>query len=108
MVLLNNMQEIFVYQEDELTMILLSRQAFSDTPTTISVKSSDIISDVQRGERVFSDGVGTISRSIVEKICEKLKRKHLSKPTCFQIRYQGMSALFPYIHHSSRYGCIRS
>lgn len=67
-------------------------QAFSDTPNALKLDKNVIIEripDVERNGRVFSDGVGTMSESLMHKIWEKLPSKNRVKPTCFQIRYQG-------------------
>ena len=48
--------------------------------------------DVKRNDRVFSDGVGMISTSVMYKIWDKLSKASLAKPTCFQIRYAGKSS----------------
>jgi hypothetical protein len=67
-------------------------QAFSDTPNTIPLGSARVeeILDVERNGRVFSDGVGTLSPSVLKQIWDALPSKHLVKPTVFQIRYLGM------------------
>jgi hypothetical protein len=66
-------------------------QAFSETPTTVPLTNSKITTmpDVERNGRVFSDGVGTFSMEILDKIWDALSNKHLVKPTCFQIRHSG-------------------
>jgi hypothetical protein len=66
-------------------------QAFSDTRTAIPIDPNIVreMGDVETDGRVFSDGVGTMSSSVMEKIWEGLSKKALSKPTCFQIRYRG-------------------
>ena len=45
-------------------------QAFSETSSSITVpnESQTIIDDVQRNGRVFSDGVGTLSMALLEKV----------------------------------------
>jgi hypothetical protein len=70
-------------------------QAFSDTRDAITfapgtVKDNNELADVERNGRVFSDGVGTISREALEHIWDKLASGRM-KPTVLQIRYQGMS-----------------
>lgn len=67
-------------------------QAFSDTPNAITLDDSvsvKRIPDVERNGRTFSDGVGTMSMSLMHLIWEKLPNRNLIKPTCFQIRYRG-------------------
>jgi len=68
-------------------------QAFSDTRTavTIELRAVHQVPDVKKNNRVFSDGVGTISSSLMEKIWERLPKKTLPRPTCLQIRFQGKS-----------------
>ncbi|KAI9825931.1 MAG: hypothetical protein M1819_000450 [Sarea resinae] len=70
-------------------------QAFSETPTAVSLGPGivKIMVDVERNGRVFSDGVGTVSTSILHKIWESLPSMQKSKPTCFQIRYQGAKGM---------------
>ncbi|KAJ8071651.1 hypothetical protein OCU04_001972 [Sclerotinia nivalis] len=72
-------------------------QAFSDTPSAITLDKKSVtietIPDVERNGRVFSDGVGTMSESLMYKIWEKLPNKNRVKPTCFQIRYQGAKGM---------------
>lgn len=67
-------------------------QVFSDTPTTVKIdpRIVNIVDDVERNDRVFSDGVGTMSQSVMERIWAKLSNSRGVKPTCFQIRYAGM------------------
>jgi hypothetical protein len=67
-------------------------QAFSDTPNTVPLGSIVVktLPDVKRNGRVFSDGVGTFSESVLEHIWDALPSKRLVKPTAFQIRLLGM------------------
>jgi RNA dependent RNA polymerase len=69
-------------------------QAFSETPTamTFPAETVMIVEDIERYGRVFSDGVGTMSASIMMKIWKAVPSMRDLKPTCFQIRYQGASA----------------
>ncbi|OJJ50415.1 hypothetical protein ASPZODRAFT_164365 [Penicilliopsis zonata CBS 506.65] len=78
-------------------------QAFSETPFALALKENSVtvvnIPDIKSadGSRVFSDGVGTISWDVVEKIWASLPRRKGS-PTSFQIRMggaKGMLALDP-------------
>lgn len=70
-------------------------QAFSDTRTAVKIDLQALyeLPDVKNNGRVFSDGVGTISRSLLEKIWERLPKKTLPHPTCLQIRFQGAYCL---------------
>jgi hypothetical protein len=76
-------------------------QAFSETPLAVSLSEHRIehtvIPDIvsKTGDRVFSDGVGSLSHSVMEKI-HKILPQRKSGPTCFQIRWgaaKGMLAL---------------
>ena len=71
-------------------------QAFSDTRTAVPVNPANVqtIDDVERNGRVFSDGVGTISLSLLEKISDLLPKPR-SMPACLQIRYRGMEPYLP-------------
>lgn len=73
-------------------------QAFSDTPNAVHVDPKTVIAlnDVMFGDRVFSDGVGTISWAIAEKIWDIMNKRKGSgvMPTCFQIRYKGVHIHF--------------
>lgn len=68
-------------------------QTFSDTPITVKIDPNimRIENDVERNGRVFSDGVGTMSTSLMHKIWDKLPKASHAKPSCFQIRYAGKS-----------------
>jgi RNA dependent RNA polymerase len=71
-------------------------QAFSDTPNTVPLGSIVVkqLPDVERNGRVFSDGVGTFSGTVLEQIWDALPSKRLVKPTAFQIRLLGMMRPF--------------
>ncbi|KFA70790.1 hypothetical protein S40288_09553 [Stachybotrys chartarum IBT 40288] len=88
-------------------------QAFSETPLAISLvehgvsvkKIPDIKSD--DGDRVFSDGVGTISQSLALAIQANTQR-HDDAATCFQIRWagaKGMLAVDPRLEGNAM--CVR-
>ena len=66
-------------------------QAFSETPTAVELPAGVVkqIKDVERNGRVFSDGVGTVSMSVLRKIWNRLPSTKKTKPTLFQIRYSG-------------------
>lgn len=89
-------------------------QAFSETPLAISLSENEIeytkIPDVvsKDGNRVFSDGSGTISRSVMKAIHNAVPQNK-SNPTCFQIRWagaKGMLSLDPRLEGNKM--CIRS
>ncbi|TQV90259.1 RNA-dependent RNA polymerase [Cordyceps javanica] len=73
-------------------------QAFSETPFAVDLFKAGIsvryIPDVKSadGERVFSDGVGTISCNAMEELWEVLP-KRAAGSTCFQIRWAGVKGL---------------
>lgn len=73
-------------------------QAFSETPIAVNLEELDtsikVIPDVKSadGSRVFSDGVGTISRNLLEEIYDKMPQKS-STATCLQIRWAGAKGM---------------
>ncbi|RYP01261.1 hypothetical protein DL764_006264 [Monosporascus ibericus] len=75
-------------------------QAFSETPFSIPLKDLGVkvefIDDVERkgetGTRVFSDGVGTVSRDLMKEIQRALPQKK-TPPTCIQIRWAGAKGM---------------
>ncbi|KAF4415615.1 RNA-directed RNA polymerase [Fusarium acutatum] len=73
-------------------------QAFSETPYAIPIFETGIshrfIPDVKSedGTRVFSDGVGTISRDALEEIWPYLSMR-AAAPTCLQIRRGGCKGM---------------
>ncbi|KAI8958864.1 RdRP-domain-containing protein [Daldinia sp. FL1419] len=73
-------------------------QAFSETPFSVDLVSIgtkiEHIDDVKSsdGERVFSDGVGTLSRSLMEAIHASLPKTR-GNTTCFQIRWAGAKGM---------------
>lgn len=75
-------------------------QAFSQTFSSVDVPRDAFRSlaeverlDQQGIRRVFSDGVGTCSRSILDKIWAAYAPSRALKPTVCQIRYAGQSKL---------------
>ncbi|KAI1769919.1 RdRP-domain-containing protein [Hypoxylon cercidicola] len=73
-------------------------QAFSETPFSIDLQELGVtierIDDVESrdGNRVFSDGVGTLSRSLMEAIHDALPQTK-GIATCFQIRWGGAKGM---------------
>ncbi|KAI8634474.1 RdRP-domain-containing protein [Xylariaceae sp. FL1651] len=73
-------------------------QAFSETPNAINLRDlgikPELIPDVKSkdGSRVFSDGVGTISRELMEAIQDSMPQRS-STATCFQIRWAGAKGM---------------
>lgn len=65
-------------------------QAFSETPTAVTLAAGVCkqIPDVARNGRIFSDGAGTMSLSVLKMIWHQLPI-HKLRPTLFQIRYGG-------------------
>ncbi|KAK2001384.1 RNA dependent RNA polymerase [Colletotrichum falcatum] len=90
-------------------------QAFSETPAFINLAENHInhwdIPDVKSHdgttERVFSDGVGTISQEAIELVWPQLPRGSLV-PTCLQIRWGGVKGMLSLDSRlSGRAICIR-
>lgn len=73
-------------------------QAFSETPYSLSLDEHDIavmqIADVTSadGQRVFSDGVGTLSWGAVHRIWDVIPQSKAA-PTTFQIRFRGSKGM---------------
>ncbi|KAI1409975.1 RdRP-domain-containing protein [Hypoxylon sp. FL1857] len=73
-------------------------QAFSETPFAVDLEELKVdiqyINDVKSsdGSRVFSDGVGTLSRPLMEAIQAALPRNR-ETTTCFQIRWSGAKGM---------------
>lgn len=80
-------------------------QAFSETPDVVPLEgiSVSVGSDVERYGRVFSDGVGTFSTSVMHQIWDALPAKHIIKPTLFQIRQAGICDHYPCIFFVDNY-----
>ena len=78
-------------QTEELTSVNVVGQAFSQTFSSValSAQAIKIIPDVERNGRVFSDGVGTCSTSVLQAIHEAYGQSRALKPTLLQIRLQG-------------------
>ncbi|KAG9237482.1 rna-dependent rna polymeras-like protein [Amylocarpus encephaloides] len=70
-------------------------QTFSDTRTAVKIDLDIVreVQDVTRNGRTFSDGVGTVSPSVMKVIWERLPKKAGMKPTCLQIRFQGAKGM---------------
>ncbi|RPA97388.1 RdRP-domain-containing protein [Choiromyces venosus 120613-1] len=66
-------------------------QAFSDTYGSIDVKADHEVEipDVQRDGRTFSDGVGTISQKLLNRVWGESEALRKTRPTVFQIRFAG-------------------
>jgi hypothetical protein len=66
-------------------------QAFSETPTAITLAPgvAEEMEDVKNNGRVFSDGVGTISMSVLQQIWDALPEAKRKQTSVFQIRYSG-------------------
>ncbi|CAJ2512005.1 Uu.00g076300.m01.CDS01 [Anthostomella pinea] len=73
-------------------------QAFSETPFSVDLDQLGahvyLLPDVKSadGARVFSDGVGTISRDLMEAIQEAIPHR-AGSATCFQIRWAGAKGM---------------
>lgn len=70
-------------------------QNFTDTNATIELEDEDVaaLPMVQRNGRDFSDGVGTISRELLELVWQVYGTRRLLKPTLLQIRFQGYKGM---------------
>ncbi|KAL8783757.1 MAG: hypothetical protein Q9195_009284 [Heterodermia aff. obscurata] len=70
-------------------------QAFSQTFSSVTLPAEAIKSmpDVTRNGRVFSDGVGTCSSSVLEVVHEAYGQSRIMKPTLLQIRFQGAKGM---------------
>lgn len=66
-------------------------QAFSQTFSSIALPydAIEIIHDIERNGRVFSDGVGTCSESVMKMIWEEYSQSADFEPRVFQIRFRG-------------------
>jgi hypothetical protein len=66
-------------------------QAFTSTSHSLELSPGDVkrIPDVQCGPYVFSDGVGTISQSVLDKIWGESNTGDETKPVAYQIRLGG-------------------
>jgi len=67
-------------------------QAFTDTNGCVTVEAAAKVrlKDVERGSRCFSDGCGTISKELADKVTSQYPRLQMkAKPVAFQIRFQG-------------------
>lgn len=71
-------------------------QAFSETPYFVSLDDLNVtvrlMPDVQRNDRVFSDGVGSLSWPVVHNIWNVIPQKK-SAPTAFQVRFKGSKGM---------------
>jgi hypothetical protein len=71
-------------------------QAFTDTNGCVTLHAGGTarIKDVERNGRVFSDGCGTISKELANKITRQYPRLQMKiKPVAFQVRFQGKELL---------------
>ncbi|KAJ9606772.1 hypothetical protein H2200_008781 [Cladophialophora chaetospira] len=70
-------------------------QAFSETPVALTVEEgvARVVPDVERNGRVFSDGVGSLSRDLLEELWALLPPERRGKPRAFQIRYSGAKGM---------------
>ena len=70
-------------------------QAFSQTFSSVSLPHDafKVLPDIERNGRVFSDGVGTCSTSVLEGIHEAYGQSRKLKPTLLQIRFRGAKGM---------------
>jgi hypothetical protein len=71
-------------------------QAFSETPYAVNLDESKVevkeIPDIERNDRVFSDGVGTISLGALDAVYDVIPQSK-GYPTCLQIRWAGAKGM---------------
>ena len=77
-------------------------QAFTTTDSSISVPAEEIlvVNDITKGQYCFTDGVGTISKSLARKIWKALQkrgsrstRRAITYPRAFQVRVVGAKGM---------------
>ena len=66
-------------------------QAFTDTTGTVKIEAGMLlrVPDITRNGRLFSDGVGTISGSLLQRIWQIYGTKKAVQPIILQIRFAG-------------------
>ena len=82
-------------------------QAFTATDSTVTVPAEELIvsRDITKGQYCFTDGVGTISKSLARKIWKALQkrgsrsaRRAVTYPRAFQIRLVGAKGMLSVDH----------
>lgn len=70
-------------------------QNFTDTNATVELRPGQVswLPMVTRNTRDFSDGVGTISAELLQRVWRVYGTKRLLKPTALQIRFQGCKGM---------------
>jgi hypothetical protein len=70
-------------------------QNFTDTNATVDVSPRNVgeLAVVQRNGRDFSDGVGTISYDLLQRVWRVYGSKRFIRPTALQIRFQGAKGM---------------
>ncbi|KIW67302.1 hypothetical protein PV04_06566 [Phialophora macrospora] len=70
-------------------------QSFSETPIAVTVTADvvHVVDDIERNGRVYSDGVGTGSNTLLERIWAALPPERTVKPSVFQIRFSGAKGM---------------
>ena len=70
-------------------------QCFTDTTASVTLRAGEkgSLDMVERNGRDFSDGVGTISRALLESVWRVYGTRQALKPTALQIRYQGAKGM---------------
>lgn len=66
-------------------------QAFSQTVSSVTIKTFSRMPDVERNGRKFSDGCGTSSSDVLKEVWKSYPQARGLKPTVLQIRFQGES-----------------
>ncbi|GME35173.1 RNA-dependent RNA polymerase eukaryotic-type [Neofusicoccum parvum] len=70
-------------------------QAFSETTATVAISQDTLepAHDVVRNGRTFSDGVGTISSTLLRRVWKHYGQARGRNPTCLQIRFAGAKGM---------------
>lgn len=66
-------------------------QTFSDSTHTIRIRPDMIrkIPDIERNDRVFTDGCSTLSQGLLSKVWKELRKTRKRQASVLQIRFQG-------------------
>ncbi|KAJ3122031.1 RNA-dependent RNA polymerase [Nowakowskiella sp. JEL0407] len=77
----------------------MDRQCFTTTFATLEIPEMAIVNipDIERGKYCFTDGIGKISRSLLEEVLKHYKAqwvtKELEAPSAYQIRFAGCKGM---------------
>lgn len=75
-------------------------QCFSDTTDTVPLEKDvvDVMLDIERNGRCFTDGVGVISWEQLREVWKKFSLAGRKHATCIQIRFQGVKGMLALDH----------